>query len=138
MKRIVLKGIGWAVVMAALAFVGLVIVANYSDWDMPNRARLYAVKTDISQIQASLRLFHNANSRYPDDLSELTEGSERSSLTKSWLIELPRDPWGHPYRYRLEPSGDRYKIWTTPDSEYQRHTELTELSNNTDWQKVLK
>jgi hypothetical protein len=132
-KRIVITA-GAGIGLLALAAAALVFYVNYPDRDMLNMAEVYRAKQDIEGIENAVRLFHEKNKRYPQDLTELTR-RDGGAGNDPWLVELPVSPWGGAYQYRVqsEPSGQSYRIWTVPDPVTQEALKLAELSNTTDW-----
>ena len=76
----------------------------------PDEARATAARTDIASIVQSLNLYKLDNHRYPtteQGLMALVKKPTVSPIPENWkgngyLERVPKDPWGHPYRY-LQP-----------------------------------
>lgn len=76
----------------------------------PDEARATAARTDIASIKQALNLYKLDNHRYPSTeqgLSALVKKPTVSPIPENWkgngyLERVPKDPWGHPYRY-LQP-----------------------------------
>ena len=73
----------------------------------PEEARVIAAKQDIATIVQALKLYRLDNHRYPSTeqgLQALVSVPTVAPLPPNWkqggyLERLPKDPWGHPYRY---------------------------------------
>jgi general secretion pathway protein G len=73
----------------------------------PEEARAIAAKQDIATIMQALKLYRLDNHRYPtteQGLQALVSVPTVAPLPPNWkqggyLERLPKDPWGHPYRY---------------------------------------
>jgi general secretion pathway protein G len=76
----------------------------------PDEARATAARVDIASIVQSLNLYKLDNHRYPtteQGLQALVKKPTISPVPENWkgngyLERVPKDPWGHPYRY-LQP-----------------------------------
>lgn len=76
----------------------------------PDEARVTAARTDIASIKQALNLYKLDNHRYPSTeqgLMALVKKSTVSPIPENWkgngyLERVPKDPWGHAYRY-LQP-----------------------------------
>lgn len=62
-----------------------------------NDAKVERAKMDLRALHSNLTAFYVKTGKYPAP----EEGLE--ALVKARLIDvMPKDPWGHPYLYRLE------------------------------------
>ena len=76
----------------------------------PDEARATAARTDIASIKQALNLYKLDNHRYPNTeqgLAALVKKPTVSPIPENWkgngyLERVPKDPWGHAYRY-LQP-----------------------------------
>lgn len=76
----------------------------------PDEARATAARTDIASIKQALNLYKLDNHRYPSTeqgLAALVKKPAVSPIPENWkgngyLERVPKDPWGHGYRY-LQP-----------------------------------
>ena len=76
----------------------------------PDEARATAARVDIASIVQALNLYKLDNHRYPNTeqgLQALVKKPTISPIPENWkgngyLERVPKDPWGHPYRY-LQP-----------------------------------
>ncbi len=69
------------------------------------------VQEDFDILSSGLVIYKVENGTYPDTLNTLlkpTQDYPRGFLP-DWT-SLPKDPWGHPYRYQRTPTG--YKLWS--------------------------
>jgi hypothetical protein len=57
---------------------------------------------DMISLHGALVQFYIQHSRYPGRLEELTEAWPEAALGAWCLEELPVDPWGERYLYRVE------------------------------------
>src|SRR5690554_308546 len=91
-------------VMVVVVIVGIMaalIVPNLMD--RPDQARAVAARQDIGALMQALKLYRLDNGRYPTAEQGLPAlmGEPQSQGTKgrSYLDQLPNDPWGMPYQY---------------------------------------
>jgi len=124
----------------AVGYRGLVLFSLYQGRNVLETSKLYYVKADIAGIESAVRLFHERNGRYPQNLTELARKPEDTGNDKRWLIQIPASPWGSPYHYQVESgaAGESYKIWTVSDGRTQEELKVTELSNETNWRTMPK
>ena len=104
--RCVQKGFTLIELMVVLLIIGVLaalIVPNVLD--RADDARATAAKTDVNNLMQALKLYKLDNQRYPT-----AEKGLQALLTKpvappvppnwkSYLDQLPNDPWGKPYAY---------------------------------------
>jgi len=68
-------------------------------------ARVTAAKTDVTNLMQALKLYRLDNQRYPtaeQGLQALLTKPTTSPVPNNWksyLDQLPKDPWGQPYVY---------------------------------------
>jgi general secretion pathway protein G len=68
-------------------------------------ARAAAAKHDLAAIMQSLKLYRLDNGRYPTNEQGLQaliakpQGGPAPANWRPYLDNLPKDPWGNPYRY---------------------------------------
>ena len=65
---------------------------------------------DMGKIKAGLTIFRIANKRYPESLAELVEPHPDYPNGFMGTLELPSDPWGNGYHYRLD--GKKPVLWS--------------------------
>lgn len=81
-------------------------------------------KSDLLIISSALELFRIDCKKYPKSLSVLENPSKTAdcpNVSKSYLIELPRNPDGSEYFYKVSPNFDSYDLCAkldTPDPRY--------------------
>jgi general secretion pathway protein G len=95
-----------AVVVAALAL----LLGIVTPWlRRSSRPSLHgAARTDLSTLEACLRVFAADNGRYPtagEGLNALVVRPAGLPAWRSYIPALPADPWGSPYRYAPDPPG---------------------------------
>ena len=102
------------VVVVILGILAALIVPKVLS--RPDEARITAAKQDIAAIGQALRLYKLDNLAYPttdQGLQALVAKPAAAPVPPNWkpggyLERLPKDPWGHEYRY-LNP-GQRAEI----------------------------
>jgi hypothetical protein len=101
--------------------------------------KIYRAKSDIIGINNALLSYKKAKGSYPFDLVELTQKSTEMKSDEPLLREIPVSPWG-PYNYQLnrESNIEKYKLWVVPDHRTKEIANVTELSNETNWQIIMK
>jgi hypothetical protein len=121
----------------ALLFVGVMAFFFFQERDEPYWSRLYLTRQEILDIAVAVEKFRQDQGRYPENLQALLP--DGSANGKGYL-KVSRNAWGTVFFYRVEhgPSGERFKVWTIPDRETQDKLGLSELSNQTAWDAILK
>jgi general secretion pathway protein G len=91
------------VVLLIIGVLAALIVPNVLD--RADDARVTAAKTDVNNLMQALKLYRLDNQRYPTSeqglqalLTKPTSGPAAMNW-KSYLDQLPNDPWGQPYVY---------------------------------------
>ena len=82
--------------------------------DRPNQARQLKVTNDLQAIKAALSLYYVDNGVLPTDGQGLQPllGTETSF---QYLEDMPADPWGNDYQYRVRGTGQAIIISLGPD-----------------------
>jgi general secretion pathway protein G len=100
------KGFTLIELMVVLLIIGVLaalIVPNVLD--RADDARVTAAKTDVSNLMQALKLYKLDNQRYPSadqGLSALLTKPGTAPIPPNWksyLEQLPNDPWGKSYIY---------------------------------------
>ena len=137
------KRIVWLVAVLvggpALLFVGVMLYIFLDEGDQVYWSRLYLAKQQITAVETAAESFRKEYGSYPADLQELVHPA-RNGGNKKFLTRMAPNPWGGPFRYEIEHGGggESIKIWVVPDRKTQDKTGLSELSNKTQWQAILK
>ncbi len=95
------------VVLAIIALVAALIVPNVIG--RPDEARVTVANTDIRTISAALKMYRLDNGDYPtteQGLAALATKPSAPPVPRSWsaegyLAQVPVDPWGNAYVYRM-------------------------------------
>lgn len=91
------------VVLLIIGVLAALIVPNVLD--RADDARVTAARTDVHNLMQALKLYKLDNQRYPSAEQGLQALLTKSSIAplppnwKSYLDQLPNDPWGKPYVY---------------------------------------
>jgi len=91
------------VVLLIIGVLAALIVPNVLD--RADDARVTAAKTDVSNLVQALKLYRLDNQRYPSaeqGLQALIAKPSTAPVPANWktyLDQLPKDPWGQPYIY---------------------------------------
>ena len=91
------------VVLLIIGVLAALIVPNVLD--RADDARVTAAKTDVSNLMQALKLYKLDNQRYPSAEQGLQALLTKPATApvppnwKSYLDQLPNDPWGKPYVY---------------------------------------
>jgi general secretion pathway protein G len=105
-KRHLQRGFTLIELMVVLLIIGVLaalIVPNVLD--RADDARVTAAKTDIANLMQALKLYRLDNQRYPtaeQGLQALLVKPTTVPVPNNWktyLDQLPKDPWGTPYVY---------------------------------------
>jgi general secretion pathway protein G len=102
-------------IIAILAGSGIYLLSGNVDTAKETR-----VQGDINAIATQLQLYEARNSRMPttdQGIEALVSKPTKEPLPERWtalLEELPKDPWGQPYKYRYpaQKSKKPYDLYT--------------------------
>ena len=73
-------------------------------------ARRTKAQTDVRTIADAIKMYRATNGKAPESLEELVTKDDRG---RSYLDDLPKDPWGNDYQY-VNPGthGGEYDLFT--------------------------
>jgi general secretion pathway protein G len=103
-RRLVSRGFTLIELMVVLLIIGVLaalIVPNVLN--RADDARVTAAKTDVNNLMQALKMYKLDNQRYPTGEQGLQALLTKPSTSpvppnwKSYLDQLPNDPWGRPY-----------------------------------------
>ena len=82
-------------------------------------ARKSNAKSTIRVLEGAITLFQAQVGQFPTKLSDLIKAPRDEKLRKKWdgpyikQKEIPNDPWGNKYQYRITPQGDNsYELYS--------------------------
>jgi general secretion pathway protein G len=91
------------VVVVIMGVLAALIVPNIMG--RPDQARVVAARQDIGALMQALKLYRLDNGRYPsaelglDALVARPQAAGQPDTRRSYMDQLPNDPWGTPYQY---------------------------------------
>jgi general secretion pathway protein G len=91
------------VVIVILGILAALIVPRVMS--RPDEARIVAAKQDINTLMEALNMYHLDNNAYPtteQGLQSLVVKPTTQPIPGNWktyISNLPKDPWGHDYQY---------------------------------------
>lgn len=97
-------------IVAIMAAVGGAAINTYL-----KRAKKSATKTTMKNLKTGIREFKEEVGQYPQKLNDLVQ-KPRDDRAKKWdgpygiedVEEIPEDPWGNPYVYKVNPPGSKH------------------------------
>ena len=102
-------------VIAVVAAPRLLSVVNHV-----HNPEIISAEQNLNDIEQALQTYRQDNGRYPSNeqgLLALIIKPSRAPVPKGWktggyIDRLPRDPWGHPYQYRLSEDGAQFDVFS--------------------------
>jgi general secretion pathway protein G len=88
-------------VLVILAVLAAIVVPKFTN--RSEQARTTAAKTQISSLETALTGFEVDCGRFPtsdEGLQALVQQPANVQNWKSYMKQIPKDPWGNPYVYR--------------------------------------
>ncbi|MEO6437494.1 MAG: type II secretion system major pseudopilin GspG [Tepidisphaeraceae bacterium] len=88
-------------VLVILAVLAAVVVPKFTN--RSEQARITAAKAQISSLETALTGFEVDCGRFPtndEGLQALVQQPANVQNWKSYMKQIPKDPWGNPYVYR--------------------------------------
>jgi general secretion pathway protein G len=82
------------------------------------RARSEVARLDIGNLESALDLFRLDVGRYPSTREGLAGLIEKPASIERWQgpylkqKQLPADPWGHPYRYKMPGEHGEFDLYS--------------------------
>ena len=105
-NRLSRNGFSLVELMVVLFIIGLLAtVVLINVLPSQDKARVVKAKTDIATLSQALELYRLDAGHYPDQGEGLV--ALKGTGGKGYVREIPQDPWGHPYQYRVPGPGGR-------------------------------
>ena len=106
--------------MAVLAIIGVFMAfALPAYFGYIERAKKQRVKSDIRTLETAIETYNSDTNRYPETLEDLIRPPFDEKIRSKWIEnsylkknEVPEDPWGTEYAYRLPGDGRRYDLFS--------------------------
>lgn len=82
-------------------------------------SKIKAARVQIEALYSAVDLFYLDNGRYPTSNEGLVALVKKPPSTQQWngpyvkTGDLPKDPWGNPYLYKIPGKGEPYSIIST-------------------------
>lgn len=82
-------------------------------------SKIKAARVQIEALYSAVDLFYLDNGRYPTSAEGLTVLIKKPQSTQQWngpylkTGDLPKDPWGNPYLYKIPGKGEPFTIIST-------------------------
>lgn len=82
-------------------------------------SKIKAARVQIEALYSAVDLFYLDNGRYPTSNEGLTALVKKPSAAQQWngpyvkTGDLPKDPWGNPYLYKIPGKGEPFSIIST-------------------------
>lgn len=109
------------VTLMVVAIIAVVAVPHVVHLFMhAQKPEVIVAEKDIDAINLGLQRYKKDNGDYPSNeqgLLALIIKPNRSPVPMKWKIggyldRLPRDPWGHPYQYRVSEDGQQIDVFS--------------------------
>lgn len=109
------------VALAVVAIIAAVAVPRLVDvFTHAHKPEVVAAEKDIDAIALGLQHYKRDTGDYPSSeqgLLALIVKPTRSPVPMKWQVggyldRLPRDPWGHPYQYRVSEDGQEIDVFS--------------------------
>jgi hypothetical protein len=112
----------------------------YQERDVTFLGRIYLARHEIAAMQGAVEAFYGRNGSYPLSLQQLVQSDTDGGGESPLLRQIRESPWGttHSYRVIHNANASGIKIWIVPDQKTRSKANVTELSNETDWEEILK
>jgi general secretion pathway protein G len=98
------------IVIAIIAIMAAVVAPNMMRY--VESSRKSTATSTVRALQGAINMFNVHVSRYPTSLNELVKKPSEERAAKKWegpylqQKEIPNDPWGERYVYKLTPQGE--------------------------------
>lgn len=111
-RRAARSGFSLVELMVVIVIIGLLAgVVTVSVRSYLVRSKQNVCRLEIAKISQALDTFYSEFDRYPtneEGIEALVEKSDR--FPDGILNKLPRDPWKHPYEYRVPGRNSPYEV----------------------------
>lgn len=100
------------IAIAVLAIISVVVVPNIFSY--LDRAKVSRTKSDLLALKGAITQYNLAVGKWPSRLKDLVQPPMDEKDKAKWpgsffeKKELPEDPWGSNYVYKVSPAGAEY------------------------------
>lgn len=101
------------IAIAIIAILTAVIAPNFVGY--MKKSRISSTESTIRMLEGAINMFNAHTGQYPGRLVELIKKPADEKLARKWdgpyikQKEIPEDPWGNKYIYKLTPQGTDHK-----------------------------
>lgn len=107
-------------IMVAIAIVAILTVAVPNFMGYLQTAKKSKATTTLRTFDQAITLFNVQTGQYPQSLRDLIRRPSDEKIARKWQDggylkgkEVPEDPWGNSYRYRLTPGQEHpYELYS--------------------------
>lgn len=113
MNRSKQSGFTLVELMVVIVLIGLLAgVVSVKVVPLIFKGKTTTARNQMKEISSAVELFYLSQSRYPEELSELTQ--DYPDHPGGFLSEIPQDPWGEEYVYIPESgrTGSGFQIYS--------------------------
>lgn len=67
-------------------------------------------REDLATISGAVQAFATTQGSFPRDIANLVQPAKDGQVFLDGFPDVPRDPWGHPYRYLAPRRGSEFQV----------------------------
>lgn len=104
-------------IMVAIAIIGImmaIIIPNFMSYR--KNANKSAATSNLQMFDNAILMYNMHTGQLPSRLQDLIKKPSDAKIANKWegpylgkIKEIPEDPWGNKYQYKLTPQGEQHK-----------------------------